>query len=126
MKNDKFDEALDIYSQFFKDPLFTESCVDREINAVDNEYRKNLSLESRALYAIEKNHIARPGSILDRFGTGCSETLSIPGIMKELKSFYKENYSSNLMSLVLVGKHSLDEMERMAKGHFHEVFNKNL
>ena len=72
VKNDKFDEALDIYSQFFKDPLFNDNAVQREINAVDNEFRKNLSVEGRALYAIEKNHIAKPGSILDRFGTGCS------------------------------------------------------
>lgn len=114
MKNDKFDEALDIYSQFFKDPLFTPSCVEREINAVDNEYKKNLSVEGRALYAIEKNHIARPGSILDRFGTGNAETLNIPDILKELKIFYRNNYSSNLMNLVLVGKHPIDELERMA------------
>ena len=30
------------------------------------------------------------------------------------------------MSLALVGKHSLDELERMAKEHFHDIFNKNL
>jgi secreted Zn-dependent insulinase-like peptidase len=31
--------------------------------------------------------------------------------MDELKNFYSLNYSSNLMNLVLVGKHSLDELE---------------
>lgn len=45
IKNDHFAEALDIYSQFFKDPLFTESATDREMNAVDNEFRMRLSSE---------------------------------------------------------------------------------
>lgn len=47
IKNDQFPEALDIYSQFFKEPLFTESATDRELNAVDSEYKKNISNEAR-------------------------------------------------------------------------------
>jgi len=34
--------ALDRFSEFFKRPLFNESCVDREMNAVDQEFRKNI------------------------------------------------------------------------------------
>ncbi|CAM9547008.1 unnamed protein product, partial [Choristocarpus tenellus] len=34
--------ALDIFSRFFVDPLFTESAADREITAVDNENSNNL------------------------------------------------------------------------------------
>jgi insulysin len=49
IKNDKFGEALDIFSQFFKDPLFTESATEREMNAVDSEFRKNVSNETRRL-----------------------------------------------------------------------------
>ena len=48
VKNSHFSDALDIYSQFFKEPLFTESATERELNAVDNEYKKNISNESRA------------------------------------------------------------------------------
>ena len=48
------------------------------------------------------------GSRLDRFSTGCLETLKIPNILDELKIFYENNYSSNLMSLVLVSRYSLD------------------
>ena len=48
VKNDQFPEAVDIFSQFFKDPLFTESATERELNAIENEYRKNLTNEQRA------------------------------------------------------------------------------
>ena len=43
IKNNQFPEALDIFSQFFIEPLFTESAINRELNAVDNEYKKNIS-----------------------------------------------------------------------------------
>ena len=47
IKNEQFAEALDIFSQFFKQPLFTEDATEREVNAVDNEFRRNLSNEAR-------------------------------------------------------------------------------
>ena len=47
VKNEKFNEGLDILTQFFKTPQFTESATDREMNAVDNEFKMNLSSESR-------------------------------------------------------------------------------
>lgn len=39
INNDKYGEALDIFSQFFKDPLFSESATERELNAIDNEHK---------------------------------------------------------------------------------------
>jgi len=80
------------------------------MNAVDNEFKKNLSNENRAVVQIEKNYAAVPGCILDRFQTGNLETLNVPGAVEELRKFYKDNYSSNLMSLVLVGKADLDQL----------------
>ena len=47
IKNEKFSESLEVFSQFFKTPLFTESGTEREMKAVDSEFRKNLSNESR-------------------------------------------------------------------------------
>jgi len=38
-----------MFSQFFKEPLFTEEATDREMNAVDSEYKKNLSDDGRRL-----------------------------------------------------------------------------
>ena len=90
--------------------MFTESAVDRELNAIESEYSKNLSNESRASNQIEKSHISIPGSLLNRFSTGNLETLKKPNIMEELRKFYNSHYSSNLMNLVLVSRLSLDEL----------------
>ncbi len=50
IKNEQFNEALDIFSQFFKKPLFSEDSTKREMNAVDSEFRRNLSNEARRKY----------------------------------------------------------------------------
>lgn len=115
-----------MFSQFFKEPLFTEAATDREMNAVDSEYKKNLSEDSRRLFQIEKSEIVRKGSILNRFSTGGLETLKIPTIREDLLSFHDKHYSSNIMSLVMVGRHSLEDLEKLAVENFSEVPNKNM
>jgi insulysin len=115
-----------MFSQFFKEPLFTESATDREMNAVDSEYKKNLSEDSRRLFQIEKSEIVRQGSILNRFSTGGLETLKIPTIREDLLAFHEKYYSSNIMSLVMVGRHSLEDLERMAVENFSEIVNKKV
>jgi insulysin len=95
------------------------------MNAVDSEFKKNLSNESRARTQIEKHHAVLPGSILNRFSTGNLESLKVPGIMDELRKFYNANYSSNLMSLVLVGRQNVDELQKYAETYFSEIQNKD-
>jgi hypothetical protein len=41
----------------------------------------NLSEESVATDQLEKSHIARPGSIINRFLIGNKETLNVPNII---------------------------------------------
>ena len=118
VKNHQFPEAVDIFSQFFKEPLFTESAMDRELNAIENEYRKNISNESRGSTQIEKTYISIPGSLLNRFSTGNIETLKLPYIMDALKELYDQHYSSNLMSLVIVARMPLDEQQKMVEENF--------
>ena len=40
--NSAFEGALDRFSGFFTDPLFTETCAEREMKAVNSEHEKNL------------------------------------------------------------------------------------
>lgn len=125
IKNEQFEEALDIFSQFFKEPLFTESATEREMNAVDSEFQKNVSNDARRLFQIEKSHISKQGGVLNRFSTGNLETLNLPNIREQLLQFYDTHYSSNLMTLCLVGNHELDKLQQMAVDNFHSIPNKN-
>ena len=75
IKNEMLEHALDIFSHFFKTPKFTESATERELNAVDAEFRKNLSNEARRLHQIVKSEITVENCPLKRFSTGNLESL---------------------------------------------------
>lgn len=49
-----FDGALDRFARFFYEPLFNESCVEREMNAVDEEYRKNIEQDGWRVLHVRK------------------------------------------------------------------------
>ena len=42
-----FERALDIFSRFFIDPLLSPDKINKEINAVNSEYEKNLINDDR-------------------------------------------------------------------------------
>ncbi|XP_037939985.1 insulin-degrading enzyme isoform X2 [Teleopsis dalmanni] len=128
---DKLDGALDRFAQFFIAPLFTSSATDREINAVNSEYEKNLSSDLWRVKQVH-HHLAKRSHPYSKFGSGNKSTLcDIPkskniNVRDELLSFHKKWYSANIMYLSVIGKESLNELEEMVVGKFLEIENKNV
>lgn len=97
------------FAQFFISPLFDASSTDREINAVDSENQKNLKSDAWRLDQLEKAQ-AREDHPYSKFGTGNLDTLKTEpeklglSVREELLRFHTKYYSSNLMSLVLLGR----------------------
>ena len=118
--------ALDRFSAFFTCPLFTESCTEREMNAVHEEFQKNLLndlfRENRLFYSlVSADHP------LNKFISGNKHTLTdVPkshgvNVREELFNFYSTHYSSHLMTLTIVGKESLDDLQSMTQEYFSDV-----
>lgn len=128
---EKLSQALDRFSQFFISPLFTESATEREINAVNSEHEKNIPNDLWRLDQLNK-HLANPDHPFNTFGTGNKDTLlRIPkenniDVRNKLLEFHDKWYSSNIMSLAVLGKESLDELEEMVVELFSGVSNKNV
>ncbi|XP_063610244.1 insulin-degrading enzyme-like isoform X2 [Penaeus indicus] len=126
-----FSGALDRFAQFFLTPLFTESAVDREVNAVNSEHEKNLQNDYWRLTQLEKA-TADPTHDFSKFNTGNKETLDIipkekgVNVRDALLEFHKKWYSSNIMALAILGKESLEELQTMVLELFSEVENKNV
>jgi len=124
VQHDAFEGALDRFSHFFIDPLFSPEYIQREINAVHSEHQKNLEQDGwrqmqllRSFY--RKDHPA------NHFSTGNEETLK--GVtQEEFKRFYNTYYSANRMSLVLLSDKDLDELESMTREYFLPIKNNNL
>lgn len=59
--NDAFEQGLDRFAQFFISPLFDETCVDKEINAVESEHQMGLANDDCRNWQLFK-HTAKPSS----------------------------------------------------------------
>uniref|UniRef100_A0A915HZ04 Insulin-degrading enzyme n=1 Tax=Romanomermis culicivorax TaxID=13658 RepID=A0A915HZ04_ROMCU len=140
------------FAQFFIGPLFTESCTEREVCAVDSEHSNNVQNDDWRFCQLERS-LSKQTHAYSKFGTGNRKTLLEDARAKnldprrELLKFHDENYSSNLMCLAAgshgdilrniyptymsrhirdIRKESLDELAQMVVPIFAKIPNKNL
>ncbi|XP_072280969.1 insulin-degrading enzyme [Pyxicephalus adspersus] len=112
VSHEHLEGALDRFSQFFQAPLFDENCKDREVNAVDSEHEKNLMNDAWRLAQLEKI-TGNPKHPFSKFGTGNKLTLETRptqdgmDVREELLKFHSTYYSSNLMSICVLGRGNL-------------------
>lgn len=117
-----FEGALDRMAQFFIAPLFSEEFTERELNAVDSEFQKNLENDTWRNQQIRR-FLADPAHPYSSFSSGNLKTLS--GIQRhEFIDFFNKYYSANQMGLALTGTASLDDMEGWVREYFSPVVNK--
>ncbi|KAG7670534.1 hypothetical protein Ndes2526B_g00294 [Nannochloris sp. 'desiccata'] len=118
--------ALDRFAQFFVAPLIKADALEREVQAVDNEFSGVLQSDScRHLqlrsFSSKKNHPMR------NFGWGNRKSLAEDPIKagidvrSELLKHYKEHYSAERMNLVLLGGETLELMENWVVEKFAKV-----
>lgn len=130
LSSDHLEGALDRFSQFFISPLFSPSCKEREIKAVDSENKKNLQSDVWRLYQLDKL-LSNKKHPYNSFLTGNYETLhEIPlsegrNVRDVLLDFYELHYLANLMSLVILGTQDLDTLTKWAVEKFEDIPNKD-
>lgn len=123
VSHDAFKSALERFASFFISPLFDESGLERELQAIDQEFAKNLENDDvRELYVMkELGNKYHPAS---RFNCGNIKTLK--GVRsKDLKEWFKKYYSANLMHLVINTNLPLEEAEQIIASYFSPVKNTN-
>jgi insulysin len=123
--------ALDRFAQFFIDPLFLDSTLDRELRAVDSENKKNLQSDQWRLNQLEKS-LSNKNHPYCHFSTGNLEVLKTDpeargiDVRAKFMDFHDSHYSANRMKLVILGRESLDVLEGWAADLFAGVINKSL
>lgn len=123
VNNSDFEEALDRFSDFFVAPLFNPSGVSRELQAIDQEYAKNLENDDIRLFYVNKA-LANPDHPYHGFSMGNSETLS-KASQDILKTFYEDHYSANLMHLIVYSALPMDQLKELVVKEFQPIQNKN-
>eukprot|EP00927_Polykrikos_kofoidii_P033683 TRINITY_DN28500_c0_g1_i1.p1 TRINITY_DN28500_c0_g1~~TRINITY_DN28500_c0_g1_i1.p1 ORF type:complete len:1087 (-),score=161.98 TRINITY_DN28500_c0_g1_i1:124-3384(-) len=115
-------QALDRFSAFFVSPLFSPSATEREINAVDSEHSMRLTNDSRRSFATLLVD-ANPRHPL-HWGSGNARTLrDVPRSLgkdthKEVVAFYKKHYTSEDMTLAVLGREPMDDLRQMVEERF--------
>jgi insulysin len=123
--NEHFTESLEIFSYFFSDALLSETAIEREINAVNSEHRKNLTNDIFRTPSILKELVTNNHPYYN-FGTGNKETLTKKNIRDILFDLYNKYYSANLMKLVVLSNIDIETMEKIIIKHFSKIKNKNV
>ncbi|KAK7285599.1 hypothetical protein RJT34_20375 [Clitoria ternatea] len=131
VNTDGFEEALDRFAQFFTKPLMSADATMREIKAVDSENQKNLLSDVWRMNQLQK-HLSDEDHPYHKFSTGNWDTLEVRPKAKgidtrnELLKFYEENYSANLMHLVVYTNESLNKIQNLVEEKFQDIRNSNI
>ncbi|KAJ2718919.1 metalloprotease [Coemansia sp. Benny D115] len=121
--------ALDRLASCLANPLLAEDSIAREIHAVDSEhtgYKKDEVWRYRAVISA----ISDPSHHLSHFMVGNLESLrgsageQKHGLCEHLKKFHSTYYSSDIMSLVVAGDHTLDQLTEWAVSLFSPIQSK--
>lgn len=119
VENDAFPEALHRFSRFFQEPLFNPSGVARELQAIDQEYAKNIENDHiRELYVHKA--LSDPKHPNHGFSMGNSKTLSKVS-RDTLIRWYQEHYSANLMRLVVYSSIPLESLKKLVVEDFGDI-----
>ncbi len=115
--------ALDRFAQFFVAPRFDAAYVDRERHAVDAEYRLKIKDDARREWDV-LSELVNPAHPLAGFSVGALDTLADrPGrpVRDDLLRFYRAHYSAERMTLVVLGRESLADLEAAVRSRFGAV-----
>lgn len=115
--NNNLVEILDIFSRFFIDPLFNESSVLREVNAVNSEHEKNINDDGWRIRQVLLNVRDKDNST-NTFSTGSLETLNKPDIREQLIKFYNTHYVSSNIALCIISSHKIKKQLDMINNTF--------
>lgn len=124
--NKYFFDSINIFSNFFVDPLLSENAIEREINAINSEYMKNAPIDIVKVLSVLKDVMDNKDHPYYNFGFGNTKTLLKDDIRNVLKNFYDTYYSANIMNLVVLSNSSIEIMEKKITTMFLKIPNKNI
>jgi insulysin len=118
-----FTHALDRFSQFFISPLLSKEFVEKERQNVDAEFKLKLKDDIRRLYDVHKETINQ-NHPFSKFSVGSIDTLADrkeSDLTAEISEFFQHHYRANIMTLVLEGPQTLDELSELATDKFNDI-----
>ncbi|KAJ1727785.1 metalloprotease [Coemansia biformis] len=129
--NGALEGALDRFSRFFIDPLLAPGAIDREVHAVDSEYKGNLRHDGWRIQHLLAA-LSDQSHPYSHFKIGSLETLRDAArergldLREEVARLHKQYYSADIMKLSIVGNYSMDQLVEWAVSKFADVASKGV
>lgn len=121
VNHNSFKEALDRFASFFKEPLFNPSGVSRELNAIDQEFAKNIENDDFRMFYVLKT-LARQDHPESRFNIGNSISLANT-TPNHLREWFKKHYSANIMRLAVYSSLPIETLKDIVVETFKDIPN---
>ncbi|AET39458.1 Axl1p Ecym_4404 [Eremothecium cymbalariae DBVPG len=121
-----FEQLIDILAASFKEPVFHDILVNKEIYAIHSEHMGNKSTLSKMLYHATRL-LANENHPFSHFSTGNVFTLTnMPRVNKlnlktELIKYFKEHFRAEKMVVCIRGSQSLNQLSKLAQLKFGDI-----
>ena len=128
IQNTHFTQGLERFSDFFINPLMDHEWINKELSAVESEYKLKLTDENRRVLAVLKETV-NPEHPFSKFSVGNKQTLkddATSSLGDKVNLFYQTKYCASKMKVVLYNNATLDQMEALAKIYFKPIINQGL
>lgn len=119
----EFDSVMDIFSSFFKDPLFSTVALNKEMYAIQSEHDGNVSNIDKILYQATRI-LSNEKHPFNQFSTGNINSLNNLGGSKAksaLMKYFNENFCAKNMTLVIRGPQSVNILTKLAMAKFGDI-----
>ena len=120
--NDKLEEGIDMFSEFFSKPLFANELLNKELNAIQSEFISDYRDDLNRLYHL----ILIEGykdSPFNTFINGNLETLQKPEIRDKAIEFFKKYYDPKILSLCVFSNKTIEELKNLVIKYFSKIQN---
>jgi len=122
ISNEELEKAVDMFSQFYYEPLFSKELLNKELNSIESEFKLEYRDDSNRL-----NHLilveGYKDSQFNTFITGNLETLQKPEIRDKVIEFYNKYYDPKIMALCIFSNKTIEELKNMVIKYFTKIKN---
>ena len=120
ISHEALEESISRFCEFFKTPLFTKELIDKELNAIENEFKLDYRKDSQRLTQLILSE-GYPNSTINTFINGNSQTLKKDDIREKVMEFYNNKYDAKIMALSIFSNKSIEELKNLVAKYFSDI-----
>jgi insulysin len=126
VSSSNFKQSLNIFARFFIDPLMSTEYVNKEVNAVDSEFRKNIGLDEKRKEMVLRE-LSAQDSVFSRFSTGNIDTLlnytknNGIDLKEKLEEYHSKFYRPDNIKLIIYGDKKPEYYKKLVEAAFDEM-----